>query len=507
MRPLRRLEPTRHRGLTLTRRVVVSAWLGLALAALFFYPLAAAVTFDIYYLQWQTADLAETAAVLAVLATACAGIVFAVWPRSTRLATATLVLISILPLASFAAGLSRQLPYQEALIAIGENRALDLGASVLVAVAAAMTLLLWPAVFGRWFRRLLVLVSPVSLVVLANLGASVARADVVVRIDREPAVTAALERTCAPVLALLFDELSFSYVYDDAERIRRELPALGRLGSRATHYLSVGAPGRETRDALPSFLAARRVREIEVDDGGLLERQDDGSLTPFRAATPDGLFGTARRLGFRTEMAGYYLAYCDMLAELADTCRSRSFYNVSAPEAFSLFDPLRTTFVLWPRQLPFGLLKNPPFAAHQRELVNELVAFARRPTTERPPVFRFVHFSVPHLPFVFDAEGYDPPFDPLQTSPDAAYVRQVEYVDRIVGDLVAVLERAGVYDRTTLVVLADHGYRFGGRERDPLHIPFIVKKPGQAVREDVRTGLQGEVLLKDVLEGACSSGA
>jgi hypothetical protein len=507
LRLLRNRGSTRHRGLTPTRRIIVSAWLGLALAALFFYPLASAVASDIYYLQWQTADLVETAAVLAVLAVGYAGIVFAVWPRSTRLATATLVLISVLPLASFAAGVSRQLPYQGTLIAIGDNRALGVGVSALVVVAAATAFVLRPAVLGRWFRRLLVLVSPVSLVVLANLGASVARAGVVVRIDRDPAVSAAVGRTCAPVLALLFDELSFSYVYDDDEQIRRELPALGRLGSRATHYLSVSAPGRETLDALPSFLVARHVREIEVDDSGLLERLDDGAFTLLRVAAPDGLFGTARRLGFRTEMAGYYLAYCEMLADLADTCRSRSFYNVSAPEAFSLFDPLRTTLVLWPRQFPFGLLKNPPFAAHQRELADELAAFARRPMTERPPVFRVVHFSVPHLPFVFDAEGYDPPFDPLRTSPDAAYVRQVEYVDRVLGEIVAVLERAGTYDRTTLVVLADHGYRFGGRERDPLHIPFIVKKPGQTEREDVRASLQGEVLLRDVLEGVCSSGA
>ncbi|MBI3048807.1 MAG: sulfatase-like hydrolase/transferase [Acidobacteria bacterium] len=492
--------------MTLTRRVVVSAWLGLALAALFFYPLAAAVTSDIYYLQWQTTDVIETAVVLAALALACAGIVFMVWPRATRLATATLLLISVLPLASFAAGVSRQLPYEGALIAVADNRALGIGVSALMAVAGATAFVFRPAALGRWLRRLLVLVSPVSLVVLASLGASAARAGVVVQIDREPAVSAAVQRTCAPVLALLFDELSFSYLYDDDENVRTELPALGRLGARATHYLSVTAPGRETLDALPSFLAARRVQEIEVDDSGLLERLDDGALTPFRAAAPDGLFGTARRLGFRTEMAGYYLAYCEMLGGMVDTCRSRSFYNVSAPEEFSLVDPVRTTLVLWPRQFPFGLLKNPPFAGHQRELVDGLVAFARRPITERPPVFRFVHFSVPHLPFVFDADGYGPPFDPLRTSPDAAYVRQVGYVDRVVGELVAALERTGAYDRVALVVLADHGYRFGGRERDPLHIPFIVKRPGQTRREDVRAELHGEVLLRDVLEGACSSG-
>ena len=265
----------------------------------------------------------------------------------------------------------------------------------------------------------------------------------------------------------------------------------------------MAAPGRETLDALPSFLAGRRVREIEVSPDGLLERVEDGGLVPFEATAAEGLFGTARRLGFRTEMAGYYLAYCEMLDGSVDACRSRSFYNVSSPADFSPIDPFQTTLVLWPRQLPFGLLKNAPFAWHQREMVEDLTAFARRPVPARPAVFRFVHFSVPHLPFVFDADGYDPPFDPLRTEPDGAYARQVQYVDRLVGDLVGELRRAGAYERAAIVVLADHGYRFGGRERDPLRIPFIVKMSGQLERADVASEERGEELLVRVIEQAC----
>lgn len=489
----------------MTRRLVVSAWLGLALAALFFYPLAAALSTGLYYLQWQTSDLVETAAALAALACVIGAIVFGVWPRSTRAAHAALALVSALPVASFAAGVSRQLPFQETLIVAGETGALGAAISAGVGVGAVVALIGWPAAFGRWLRRLLILVSPVSLVVLASLAASAARTGVSVRVDREPTAAATVERVCAPVLALLFDELSFYYVYDLDDNIRTELPALSRFGSHATHYLSVAAPGRETLDALPSFLAARRVREIEVRTEGLRERGEESELLPFDASRPDGLFGTARRLGFRTEMAGYYLAYCEMLALVVDVCRSRSFYNVSSAGGFSLVDPIRTTLILWPRQSPFGLLKHPPFARHQRAMVEELIAFARRPIQRRPPTFRFVHFSIPHLPFVFDVEGYDPPFDPLVTAPDDEYVQQVQYVDRLVGELLDALRGAGVYDETTVVVLADHGYRFGGRERDPLQIPFMVKLSGQTRRAEVRAGRQGEILLKEIVESACRS--
>jgi len=485
------------------RRLVIAAWLGLALAALFLYPLAVALSTDAYYLQWQAGDVVETAVALAGLAAVFGAIVFALWYRSTRAAHGALALVSALPLASFAAGVSRQLPFQRALISAGETVPLGTAASGLVAAAAIVALTVWPAAFGRVLRRLLILLSPVSLVVLATVALSATRPHAAVRTDAEPGPAAA--RVCAPVLALLFDELSFYYVYDQDDHIRPELEALGRLGSEATHYVSVAAPGRETLDALPSFLAARRVREIEVRPEGLLERGAESELIPFDAAGRDGLYGTARALGYTTEMGGYYLAYCELLGATVDVCRSRSFYNASSPGEFSPLDPLRTTLVLWPRQAPFGLLKHPAFARHQREMVEELTAFARRPISRQPPTFRLVHFSIPHLPFVFDADGYNPPSDPLATAPDDAYGRQVLYVDRVIGELLDALRRDAVYDDMTIVVLADHGYRFGGHERDPLQIPFIVKHAGQRERVEVRAEQQGETLLKDTLQIACAA--
>ena len=128
---------------------------------------------------------------------------------------------------------------------------------------------------------------------------------------------------------------------------------------------------------------------------------------------------------------------------------------------------------------------------------------AARQAEPGQPVFRFVHFSVPHLPFVFGREGYDPPFDPLQTSPDTHYVRQLEYVDRLVGELAAPMRASGTYDAATIVLLADHGLRFGTRERDPLHIPFIAKMAWQRTRTDVAAPARGETLLKAVVERSC----
>lgn len=487
----------------MVRRLVVAAWLGFALAALFFYSLAVALDTDIYYLQWQSGDLFEAAVALVVLALGCAAAIYVLWPRADRTALIALLLVSALPLASFAAGIARQLPFEDALITLSEHRGLRWGVPAACLGLIAAGIAFWPRAFLRGLRVVLVLVSPVSLVVVESLIASASQTDAVVSLTNTRSGVATVSSDCNPVLAVLFDELSFSYLYADG-RVRPEYPGIGAVASQATNYVSVTAPGPETLVSMPSFLASRHLRNIRVEGNGIFEMGDDGHLLPFTADRPEALFPTARALGFSTEMAGYYLPYCDMLDGLLDACQSFSFYNMSSIDpGFSVADPMLTTLILWPRQLPFGLLKNPPFARLQRGLVEHTTAFAMKPMHAAKPVFRFVHFSVPHFPYAFDAEGFNPPFDPLRASPDGAYTRQVRYVDSLFGRLMQNLRAEGTYEETTVVVLADHGFRFGGAERDPRQIPFIVKKAGQRDREEVSTPMAGEQLLKQVLENSC----
>jgi hypothetical protein len=498
------------------RRGLTAAWVGFTLAALFLYPLAGALADDVFYLQWQRRDSVAALVALALLWLPCAVAVYAIWPlptasdarqqsparRSGRGTTLALMAVAALPIASFLAELLQQLPNDGALIHAWENPLIRLGIPAALLLLLATALALFPAALGRVWRAVLLALSPVALLVVYTITtAAYYRHPVVVR-DAPP--PASVSSRCGSVVALLFDELSFAYLYDGSA-VKRDYPAIRALADTATQYLHVTAPGHETLVSLPGYLAVRHFTDVKVEAGRLVSIDDAGQVAPFSAREPDALFASARRAGLATEMAGYYLPYCELLGDLADSCQSLSFYNVARTGAgLSPFDALRTTLVLWPRQFPFGLLKNPPFARLQRGLVEHLAAFAGRPLPgPSGPVFRFVHFSIPHLPFVFAAEGFRPPFNPLHTSPDDAYVAQIGYVDRLVGDLMDRMKRAGSFDRTTVIVFSDHGFRFGGREDNPVHIPFIVKHAGQTVRQDVLEEVRGEELLRDQVVGAC----
>jgi arylsulfatase A-like enzyme len=95
---------------------------------------------------------------------------------------------------------------------------------------------------------------------------------------------------------------------------------------------------------------------------------------------------------------------------------------------------------------------------------------------------------VPHPPAFYSRRKGE-----LTAHGPVSYLDNVALADRTLGDLRQAMERAGVWDRTALVVTADHGWRRGywhnggdwtaedeALDRgDPLRVPFLVKMPGQ----------------------------
>ena len=145
------------------------------------------------------------------------------------------------------------------------------------------------------------------------------------------------------MLALLFDELSFTYLYDGTS-VRAEYPAIRSFASTATSYLAVSSPGPDTLNSMPGYLTVRRNLHIAVEPTRIVDITPSGS-TAVSATERDGLFAMARSLGYGTEMAGYYFPYCALLGNLVDRCRSFSFYSISpVREGFSPLNPILTTF-------------------------------------------------------------------------------------------------------------------------------------------------------------------
>ncbi len=108
----------------------------------------------------------------------------------------------------------------------------------------------------------------------------------------------------------------------------------------------------------------------------------------------------------------------------------------------------------------------------------------------------FLHLFEPHTP-------YEPP-EPYASRYESPYDGEIAAADAVVGDLLDELRRLGVYDRSLIVFLSDHGEGLGehGEEehglflyRTTLQVPLIVKLPGGA---DAGASVARPVSLVDV---------
>jgi arylsulfatase A-like enzyme/Flp pilus assembly protein TadD len=92
-------------------------------------------------------------------------------------------------------------------------------------------------------------------------------------------------------------------------------------------------------------------------------------------------------------------------------------------------------------------------------------------------LFLFLHLYEPHKPYT----------PPARYSQYAPYDGEIAYADEIVGRLIAYLKAHQLYDRSTIVLLADHGEGLGDHgEREhglflydeAIHVPLIIKSAG-----------------------------
>ncbi len=105
-----------------------------------------------------------------------------------------------------------------------------------------------------------------------------------------------------------------------------------------------------------------------------------------------------------------------------------------------------------------------------------------RDRDEKRPFFLWLHLFDAHDP-------YTPPEPYRSQYPGRPYEAEVAYTDSLVGGFVGELENRGLWERSALVVTADHGEGLGDHGEtfhgffvydSTIHVPLILRLPGQA---------------------------
>jgi len=472
---------------------------------MFFYPLFSAISDGYFYLQWQEANTLELLlAFVAIASTMGTLLFFAELVKVSYARILFLLLVCAIPFASFGIQVLQQVLGKQLLLPVAES--LDKNVTIIypLGIVSLLTCLYatrrWHEVGRRFLLTLVLIFSPLTIFAGLTVWRHGFKNPVIEIGDNTSERMTQTKSSKSDIFIVVFDELDYDYLYDN-EAIRVEYPHIRMLASISENYHRALSPGYGTLTAMVGLIVGQEnIRVSLKEDGELLveEELDNGGLRAVNIAR-ENIFLIARRKGFQTVLFGWMHPYCMMMYESLDNCRSFSIYNYSTiNDPVSIKNPIFTNILLWPRHRPFGLLKKPIYSIYQDKVVSTTYDLAISTLTGNDVIFQFVHFSIPHLPFVYDGDKYRPAEDPFLEN-EENYIRQVRYVDHIVGRLIGELKKHERFYDSYVILLSDHGYRIM-RKGDARKIPLIVKWPGQKRRGDIYETTRAEVLLRTILD-------
>jgi hypothetical protein len=300
------------------------------------------------------------------------------------------------------------------------------------------------------------------------------------RVNAEPA-SAFLAKPSLPMLPsgqapqrrviwMLFDELDQRLAFD-ARQPSVELPELDRL--RAESFVASHATQTApwTIIALPSLLSGRVFSRAELVDADTLRVYPEGSPQGLNWRDENNVFKQARALGVNAELVGWHHPYCRVFGDSMVRCLDvpgghptdallrelnatdqgvlRTVASLFRLQLENALDMLHSTGSLGSENL------GSPFV-QRRQLEQYFLIRDRGYAAAADPRigFLFVHFPAPHLFAIYDRKRGD-----FTLSAATGYFDNLALVDRTVGEMRRTLERAGLWENTSIVITADHGLR------------------------------------------------
>ncbi|MGH9666714.1 MAG: sulfatase-like hydrolase/transferase [Bryobacteraceae bacterium] len=377
-------------------------------------------------------------------------------PLARRLTSVLLFLLALVPLNALRSVSGNRLPILRA--GMFPLFGVD-GAAVLILVAA-FGMALIATRFGRQLRAAaaVVLFCTIPLLVF-NVGAAVYRmrnlrptlfSDLPLQPLQQSSIAAP-----ARVVWIIFDEMDYRLAFTERPSTLK-MPEFDRLKTESVAATRAHTPAWSTEYSIPSLLSGRQATAVIPIGPDRVDVRFAGEDELVRWDGSQTIFATARKLGYNTAVAGWYLPYCRVLNDALSECDWRSMGNQmnSNGRAFGqlLVNENRSLFET-SLLSPFGQSLTVKKRVAE---VERLVALAKRDVVDRRLGLVFLHFPVPHPPAIYDR------FRKTLTKANArvsGYVDSLALADRILGELREQMTRAGLWIKTTLLVTADHHWK------------------------------------------------
>ncbi|MFA9565032.1 MAG: sulfatase-like hydrolase/transferase [Acidimicrobiales bacterium] len=348
----------------------------------------------------------------------------------------------------------------------------------------------------------------------------------------EPSGASDATKQYPDIVMVMLDELPTALLLDETGQIDPvRYPALAELAVDATWYRSYTTVSAETIQSVPSILSGQLPDEstdavwtsqpdtlfrllggtYDLTASESLTRlcprqwcdsQEDSSNAPPadpESATPAPQPPEPDRGGLARLLDDALGVWTDQIALERDAQPVLTGFEESAVEAAAPIEEPPTTKLDTPT-LPQGSARG--FAFPDDDRATELPrvdAFRSAIQPSDDPSLYYLHLMLPHAPYVFTESGktYDGPQIGQGTA--AAWDRnvvaqqlalQMQFTDRLVGDILDDARDAGVYDDAIVIVTADHAaglddekvsrYYDGTNAAELMVTPLFIKAPNQS---------------------------
>ncbi len=417
--------------------------------------------------------------------------------RNIRFAEMAVVLGLCIPLNALRSVLANQFPYLRSPLIelLGVRGVVMLGASL--GICGLMIVIFFHRVGSRIAIVVLAGLSPFCAVTFGQAIWKAAHYDATQFANKPAAPMIPQDGKMPRVLWIIADEWDYRLSFVDRDATL-QLPELDRLRQGSIFLDHANPPGSETPVSIPGFYAGRLADRVSKDGPRELQVafKDHLDLGPW--SKEPNVFERARGLGANTALVEWYHPTCRVLEGLS-YCKwwpmamqynsmGDGFFEILANQPRSLFET--NILSLFGRSLT-----GRQHTGVYRAMMGETEKLAIDPNF----AFTLVHLPIPHAPFIYNRKTGE---FTLGNAPVRGYVDALALLDRTVGEIRAVMEKAGTWDSATVIFTSDHPFRESEQldgKADP-RVPYIIKMSGQ--KEGIAYGREfNAVLTADLVLG------
>ncbi|HUB51054.1 MAG TPA: sulfatase-like hydrolase/transferase [Terracidiphilus sp.] len=339
----------------------------------------------------------------------------------------------------------------------------DIPNSVVIALNLAWIVVV--AILVWRFARLAVTVRKAGSVILS--GSAVFAMVMTVQIGREMLWRPGPQAYAHPIAAapaskprlvwVIFDELGYKQTFE-ARDPSLNLPDFDLLRSESTIYTDVTPIAYRTTRAVPTLMLGRAVTDVEYTNSNkYLVQIEDKHWEEFDPE--QSLIGLARQHGVTTSIIGWYIAYCPVFEKVATECywsnddaQDRGPTMLDESFAANVWFPLRMMVeqFVWPSKAWAD-----DAAWNERghiASVKDVSLHALETLAASQADIIYLHIPAPHPPGFWDRRTG-------KFAVGGSYADGLDYSDRLLGQMLAELEKQPRWASTTLLVQGDHSWR------------------------------------------------